>query len=700
MTDWISVKELAQAQGITNRAIRKAINENRLIARKVNASTGNKYEVFVPSLKPDVQNLIKFEKREAGVKSRNSLREQGGAGSNSFLKQIDIEKNGSEVCEKEVYPPHAKEIALARYDLVKLWEEYKQSSCKKTQAGQEFIDLYNNAQIYLNLYKFLGNVAIGTIYRWSRAIKGKDSWKALIPDYKYGESEWDVTIAREEELVFMNLLLSPNKTNIGKATRLTKFILNKKGMESPTSERNFRRYAENYKKKNYDKWVLARDGQKALRDRVEPYIVRDASLLNVGDVLIADGHRLSFLVINPFTGKPVRATLVGYLDWKSFGLCGFEIMLEENIQCIASALRNSIINLGKMPLISYQDNGKAFRAKFFTADFRECGINGLFANLGVVPVFANPYNARAKLIERFFREFQDSFERLLPSFVGSSINDKPAYMLRNEPMHKEIHKEQLARSLKGNGQNVKAGCACPTIEEAVELVNKWIEFHNSQPCPHVKGKTIGEVLNEGRGEGVDVQKLDDLMLAQEIKTIHRNGIRFLNADYYNEELYGFREKVIIKYSLFDLSKVRIYTLQGKFLCEADRVMPVHPMANYLGDAKDVEELKFKIKQQKRLEKQTIKEVKQFLLGENIKLVEWQNPQELIQIKAETKLLISKKVDLKESQEIKDNKSRPMFEHKYQRYEWHLENGLDTEDDRLWFENYQQSSEFRQIYGGV
>jgi putative transposase len=656
--DWISTKELAKIQGVTVRAVRKAITEKRFIARINDSNTGDKYQVFVPSLKPDVQNLIKFEKKEN-----------------------DIEKNGSEVCEKEVCPPHAKEIALARYDLIKLWNEYKQESVKKTQAGQEFIDLYNNGQIYQNLYKILGNVAIGTIYRWAKAIKQKDSWKSLIPDYKYGESEWNVQITREEELVFMNLLLSPNKTNIGKATRLTKFILSKKGFESPTNERNFRRYAENYKKKNYDKWVLARDGQKALRDRVEPYIVRDASLLNVGDVIIADGHRLAFLVINPFTGKPVRATLVGYLDWKSFALCGFEIMLEENTQCIASALRNSIINLGKMPLISYQDNGKAFRSKFFTADFRECGINGIFANLGIVPVFANPYNARAKLIERFFREFQDSFERLLPSFVGSSISDKPAYMLRNEPMHKEIHSGYI-----------------PTIEEAVELINRWMEFHNSQPCPHIKGKTIGEVFNEGKGDGVDADKLDDLMLAQEIKTIHRNGIRFLKADYYNENLYGLREKVIIKYSLFDLSKVRVYTLQGKFLCEAERVMPVHPMANYLGDAKDVEELKFKIKQQKRLEKQTIKEVKQFLLGENVKLTDWQNPQELIEIKAETQKSIQVKKPKAITCKVKEN-SRPIFEHKYQRYEWHLQNGLKSEDEKLWFENYQKSTEFIQIYGG-
>jgi len=265
--DWISAKELAQIQGITVRAVRKAISENRVIAKLNDSNNGDKYQVFIPSLKTDVQNLIKFEK-----------------------KQNDIEKNGSEVCKKEVFPPHAKETALARYDLIKLWEEYKQGSKKKTQAGQEFIDLYNRGLLYQQLYKTLGNVAIGTIYRWSRAIKSKDDWKLLIPDYKYGESEWNISITREEELVFLNLLLSPNKTNIGKATKLTKFILNKKGIESPTNERNFRRYAENYKKKNYDKWVLARDGQKALRDRVEPYIVRNVSLLNVGDVLIADGH--------------------------------------------------------------------------------------------------------------------------------------------------------------------------------------------------------------------------------------------------------------------------------------------------------------------------------------------------------------------------------------------------------------------------
>lgn len=73
-----------------------------------------------------------------------------------------------------------------------------------------------------------------------------------------------------------------------------------------------------FKDNNYDKWILARDGEKALSDKVEPYIKRDASLLKVGDVLIADVHKLAFQVINPFTGELTRATLIGYFRTSGF----------------------------------------------------------------------------------------------------------------------------------------------------------------------------------------------------------------------------------------------------------------------------------------------------------------------------------------------------------------------------------------------
>ncbi len=156
----------------------------------------------------------------------------------------------------------------------------------------------------------------------------------------------------------------------------------------------YRRFAENYKREHYNTWVDAREGNKALHDKVLPYIKRDISKIEVGDVIIGDGHRLAFFVKHPYTGKPVRPLMVAYQEWKSGGFVGFEIMLEENTQCIASALRNSIINLGKVPKFVYMDNGKAFKAKYFI----ENGISGLFTNLGIQAVFANAYNAKAKPI--------------------------------------------------------------------------------------------------------------------------------------------------------------------------------------------------------------------------------------------------------------------------------------------------------------
>ena len=68
----------------------------------------------------------------------------------------------------------------------------------------------------------------------------------------------------------------------------------------------------------------------AFHDKVEQYIVRDISKIEVGDVLIADGHDLNFLVINPFTGKPARAVLVGFLDRKSEALVGINRQLKLN----------------------------------------------------------------------------------------------------------------------------------------------------------------------------------------------------------------------------------------------------------------------------------------------------------------------------------------------------------------------------------
>jgi putative transposase len=570
-------------------------------------------------------------------------------------------------------PEKSKQIALTRLDLIEKWIEFRKKSTNKLQADYDFVQLHNSGNT--NLLKNIGGISRGTLHRWRSQLNGTADYTLLLPQYKYASvSEYRTVLSDEEIKTYMGLLLHPNRISIGKAISLTKYNLTQKGQSFIPADITFRRYAKWFKDNNYDQWVLMRDGEKSLADKVEPYIKRDASLLEVGDILVADGHKLNFQVINPFTGKPCRATLVGFLDWKSTALVGYEIMLEENTQCIASALRNAIINLNMIPKVIYQDNGRAFRAKYFTDDkgFNELGFNGLYSKLGIQTVFARPYNARAKVIERFFKEFQEGFERLLPSFIGSSIQNKPAYLMRNEKFHKTLHNEYI-----------------PTVAETIQMIDMWLSFKNSQPCSNANGKTIQDVLDERQRQNVDINLLDDLMLATEVKTIQRNGIRFLGCDYFDERLYGLKSRVLIKYSMFDLSKIKVYTFKGEFLCTADRVTETHPMAKILGTVEDLEDFKQKIQKQKALKRRTINSVKKYLPAEDIKFLETQitRHSEFISELHDCETLKLFQGDVLVC-------GRPIFKNNFEKYEWFVKNEPQNE----WTSEFKQTKEYKIYYG--
>ena len=596
-------------------------------------------------------------------------------------------------------PEKAKQNALAKLDLIRKWQEFRRKAVNKLQADYDFVKLHNSSDSYL--FNVLGKISRGSLHRWKASLDGTEDYTRLIPNYKYvSVNEYRTCLTDEEIKIFMGLLLHPNRICIGKAIALTKYKLKEQGQSFIPADITFRRYAKWFKDNNYDKWVLARDGEKALSDKVEPYIKRDASLLDVGDILVADGHKLAFQVINPFTGKPCRATLVGFLDWKSTALVGYEIMLEENTQCIASALRNAIINLDMIPKIVYQDNGRAFRAKYFTCGsgsdgskrkrgafvgepnsfsddkgFGELGFYGLYAKLGIETVFARPYNARSKVIERFFKEFQEGFEKLMPSYVGSSIINKPAYLKRNENFHKNLHQDYI-----------------PTIEETIKMIYMWLKFKNSQPCTNAPNMTIAEVLENRKKQNIDKSLLDDLMLATEVKTIQRNGVRFLNCDYFDERLYGLKGKVLVKYNLFDLTSVKVFTPKGEYLCTAERVTETHPMAKILGTVEDLEDYKQKIQKQQKLKRKTINSVKKLLTNDEIKLIEARSNQE----EMENSNNFNKEFKPRSNNVQKINngeKSLPIFKNNSEKYEYLIKhNPSDT-----WVAEFKQTKEYKLLY---
>ncbi len=665
---WVDLKTVAEIKNITPRALRIALSKGKYTFREVLTQGGKSYEILLSSLEPHVQKIYK----------NTYYREIIEAVKDDSL--LPIEKPVK--TESGFIPENAKTLALARVDILEEWLKFRNQQKPKQKRDKLFLELYNSGEYLKNIFQIIGKTSRGTLLRWNKIYREYENWESLVPGYNYTSfNEYRTSLTEEEIGIFLKLLLHPNQFSIGKATKLTIHILEKQGHDNMPKPVTFRRYAEWFRRNNYDKWVLMREGEKALRDKVEPYLSRDISKIEVGDVLVADGKRLNFLVRNPFTGRPVRAILVGFLDWKSGYLAGYEIMLEENTQCIASALRMAIINLDMIPRIVYQDNGKAFKAKYFknSTDFTESGFNGIYSNLGIKPVYAKPYNARAKVIERFFKEFQEEFEKLLPTYTGSSIQNKPAHMKRNEKLHKELY------------DKVNQGYI-PTIQEAIGLINCWLDYRHSQPCPNDRARSIKEAFEGRIRQNIDVNQLDELMMAHEVKTIHRNGIRFLNADYYSDSLYGLRDRVMIRYSVFDLSKIKIYSTRGEYLCTAKRVIGTHPMAYHMGNIKDMEDFRQKIKKPKQLRKRTLRTIKKYLSKEDIKFLETQMEQENIQVQ-EPKIEPVKNESVAISEKL-----RPVFLNKYERYEWLMENACTSAEERKWLQNYKNSDEFKMIYG--
>lgn len=661
--NYINIKKIAEAKGLNStRSIRMEINkpESKYISREVKVNGGTSYEVLFSSLEPELQQKL----REKETKS-------------TALVPLNYQS-------QRVVTDKARLTSQHRINIVKAALEHRKKYKTNNEADFKFLDLFNTGLFLPKAYDFLGSISIGTLRRYIQAYLKSGNAECLIPQYNVvKQGEYNTILNDDMRQVLLTLLLHQNQFNYQTAIRLAKEILIKRGYEKESlpCDLTFKRYAEHFRKNNYAEWVLKREGMKAYHDKVEPYIERDISKIEVGDVIVADGHLLNFLVINPFTGKPTRATLVGFLDWKSTALVGYEIMMSENTQCIASALRNAIINLGMIPKVVYQDNGKAFKSKYFQhTDFDEEGFNGVYANLGIHSVFAKPYNARAKVIERFFLEFQEEFEKLMPSYIGTSIENKPAWMKRNEKLHLKIHEQQTKGKI-------------PTIQEVIKYIDCWLEFHNKKPCPNDRSKSILGMLNGVQKQNINPQVLNDLMMKTECRTINKHGITFLGMHYRSDVILGLRDKVYIRYSLFDLTKVHVYSAKGEYLCVAHRVQKVHPMARVLGTVKDMEEYNQQYKKQQQIKNRLVKQVKKTFRTDELQILEIE-PEPVIEVIPEQPK--PKRERKKTPREQQMNK--PFFNSNFEKYEWLMSYGCTNPEDRKWVADYIRSDEYINLYG--
>lgn len=561
-TTTVTAKEISDLLGITVRAVNKRAADGKWPFKSVRCRGGKRKQYLFDQLPEDIRLLYskqQYTSPPAVAPSGNNLPTE--TQSHTPVESLT---------------PVQLERATAKMDLLLHYKRALDNAGwgKKTQAREDFMAAYNSAFAYPALYKVLGDLSWQTIDGWIRIMRKGGDLSDLADrrgKWKRGKSK----ITAQQARILLECALHPNRPLVSEVIREAKRRMYSAGIENGYSAATYRRWLDDFKRNNYDVWVFTRQGAKALNDKALISIERDPSLINVGDILVADGHVLNFEILNPWTGKPKRMSLILFYDMRSSMPCGWEIMPTENTAAISAALRRAILTLGKIPKVVYLDNGKAFRAKFFQdTNLAESGLAGLYDRLGIKTIFAWPYHGQSKTVERFFGTFAE-LERWCPTYTGTSIAKKPPRMNRGERMHRKVYEKVM-------------GGQCMTLEMAHTVIAKWFDEYARRPQDRSKyllGHAPIDIFLPGRGDGIDPVELTYLMMADKTATIRASSIQFNGRKYYHPELFRRNHKVQIRYDLQDLSQVLVFD-RGEFLCIATEQEGVHPAATHLGTPED------------------------------------------------------------------------------------------------------------------
>lgn len=221
---YINIKDVAKAKGLkSTRSLRLELNktESKYISREVQVNGGTSYEILFSSLEPELQDKLRKNERKS-----------------------------TELVPLNYKPPQfvsdqAKMTANYRTNIVLALIKYRNNFETKKQADLEFLDLYNSGLSLPKAYKFIGSISLGTLHRQVRKYEKHESAECLQPNYKYSkQGEYNSILNDEMKHILLTLLLHPSRYNYGKAIKLTKEILKKRGYEHLPCDLSFKRYAE------------------------------------------------------------------------------------------------------------------------------------------------------------------------------------------------------------------------------------------------------------------------------------------------------------------------------------------------------------------------------------------------------------------------------------------------------------------------
>lgn len=513
MGEWLSTKEVAQLEGISDRAVREKASCGEYKTRKVSRQ-GNRYGVRI----------------EIALESL-SLQAQ--------LRWLGLQENASRIDDETLSqlagcPDWAIERALQRHDVIVRMREIK---ARKSKTGK--------VAAIEALAMEIGE-SRATLERWWRAYQA-EGFLGLVP--RWGKNRGKIFIDEGLKEFLKAEYLRPEQPLPAIVYRRAKRYCAKNGIDLPSyaTVLRFLRTIPVAVQEYY------RVGKASWQKKFEPKVRRSFDDLEVNEIWVGDHREFDVIVFTDEQKRTCRRPWITmWQDLRSRRIVGWHISFQPSSYTIALALRHGILQVG-IPRRVYVDNGKDYRSHYIGGREKNHGrigfnkeTQGLLTALEIEAIFATAYHPWAKPIERTFRNFTFEFEREMRGWCGRDNKERPA------KLNQEIRNGELL-----------------TFDEFKEqIANKIIEYNHTEHGE--TGRAPIELYENYRATMVSERALDILLMKKARKKLWADGIHILGGRYCSEELLEkifVGELVDVYYDPNDAAKVFVFH-NNNYICEA------------------------------------------------------------------------------------------------------------------------------------
>lgn len=577
METMLSSQEVAVLTGKSDRTVRRWAESNRVAAKRIlNEKNSPEYLFPISVLDADIQKKYFEQQKLEGTK-----------------KVLPAKKVSTPL---DRFSEEERQEITWWIQLVKEWQGYRaKAKGSKAKVDQEFITL-------CHLQYPEKQFGIDTLYRRWKAVRDGD-YDNLVDmrgKARKGKSTIDETLWQ----AFLSFYLDENQHPVKRCYEYTKLWAQE---DFPQLIPDMPSYSTFWRRIQSDipeaVEVLGRQGEKAFRDRCAPYIRRTYEDMASNEWWIADNHTFDIITMGE-NGQRHRLYLTAFFDARSGIFTGCYVTTAPSSQSTLIALRKGILKYG-IPENIYVDNGR----EFLTFDVGGLGHRKkkpkdgvetfspppVFERLGIKMTNAIVRNAKAKIIERRFRDVKDQLSRLFDTYTGGNVVEKP---------------EKLKGVLK-NGEIPLDGRFTEMVEEILEGYFNESEYGGAVPAD--KGKPRMQVWQEQlhKKRVASAEELNlMLMRSSRPQKVTRRGVHLdiggTRIDYWSDDMLMnlLGQQVYFRYDPDDLAEVRLYDLQDRYIMSvpADNTA----VLKYGASKEEVKEAMGKVRRMEKLTKEALK----------------------------------------------------------------------------------------------